>query len=68
MGWSSGTEVFLRIYEKIRKVVPRNKQKEIARELIEILRDFDWDCIEEVEGKWKEVDELIAEYSENEDE
>lgn len=61
MGWATGTDVFLDIYRNIRKYIPEKNRIQVVKEIMEALMNADWDCLNDVEGEWPEVDAVIAE-------
>lgn len=44
MGWCSGTDIAEKWFAQIRKHIPAAKQRAATYEMIDALRDQDWDC------------------------
>lgn len=55
MGWAGGSEVADEIWKSIRKDIPEDKRIPALAKIIDVLRDHDWDCVEEIENEdWPE--------------
>lgn len=62
MGWASGSELFVNVYETVRPFVPEKDKKAVCRDLMRHFENCDWDCQEEVEcDDWPEVREINRE-------
>lgn len=46
MGWSSGSDIAEDIWRQVRKYVPDNKQKALARRIIKVFESHDADSFE----------------------
>lgn len=49
MGWASGSIIAEQIWDLIKKEIPKNKQKKIAKKIIDIFESEDCDTIDEAE-------------------
>ena len=49
MGWAGGAEVATEIWRSVRKFIPEEERAGVAMEIIEALRDADWDTVDEAE-------------------
>ncbi len=49
MGWSGGTDIAIGVWDSVREYIPYDKREEVANQIIDILTDQDWDCVEEAE-------------------
>lgn len=62
MGWAAGSEVFDRLYSKVRKYLPEDQRKQFVEDLVDALEDQDWDTQHEVvRSSWPEVREVLQE-------
>ena len=44
MGWCSGTELAIEVWNIIGEFVPKNKRKKIAKKIYNLFCDYDADC------------------------
>lgn len=49
MGWSGGTDIAIGVWDSVREYIPDDKREEVANQIIDILRDQDWNCVDEAE-------------------
>ena len=46
MGWCSGTEMSIQIYDLVREYIPEEKRKDVSKILLKMFMDADADCYE----------------------
>lgn len=71
MGWCGGTDVFHKLYGRVREYLPEDHRKQFINDLIDALEDEDWDSqYEACRSSWPEVEETLRErgYFEDEEE
>ena len=44
MGWCTGTEISVELWDKIRLMIPKEKRKKIANKILDIFEYHDADC------------------------
>lgn len=59
MGWSSGTQVCIEIWEEVREWVPKKSRAKRLAKIIGILQQHDWDCEDEIEDEWEEAKDAL---------
>ncbi len=56
MGWSGGTDVFRGLWGAVRDFIPEDRHEVIARKVVEVLEEMDWDTVDEiVRDDWPET-------------
>ena len=53
MGWASGSELAEEIWDIVKKYIPKNKKKKVAKQLVEAFEDRDCDTMCEAEELFK---------------
>lgn len=56
MGWASGSELADNLWFMLRKYVPADKRKDVARKFIAHFEDYDCDTMHECEWLMKDAD------------
>ncbi len=54
MGWCGGSALAESVWAIVRKYVPKNRRKEVARELIDLFEGEDADTMQEAEILYKD--------------
>lgn len=59
MGWASGTEVIIDVWNLVREWIPEDKRVAVLAQVIDVFTNHDWDCLEEIEEEWPESKEAL---------
>lgn len=71
MGWSSGTDVCINIWQIVSRHIPAAERVEVLSQIVEVLTDEDWDCVDELEGyidEFPEIEKVLVNYIDEEEE
>lgn len=69
MGWASGSNVMTRIIKVVKKEVPsKAKRKVLYMDIVDALRDQDWDTLDECLGEDQAYDDIYNELFPDDDE
>lgn len=49
MGWASGTDVAIGVWDAVKEFIPESDKPKVANEIIDVLEDQDWDNVGEAE-------------------
>lgn len=50
MGWCSGSQLANEVWDEVKAFIPDEKQKDVAKEIVDIFSNHDADCWEDPKG------------------